>query len=549
MRTKATPLESSTPWERPKLWELEPVGGYHPSEWSENVMDHCALRAHRPSVFEPCRSLLALERSIKRNKQDYGLSSVVGGTRKHEWVAGDRVRIAIGEGAHTTGVIVALPDPVVGRGWWKVRRDGEKKIRSARKNALGALPRPLRHLWDASVTYNDRWFESRAEMYALLMGRQRRLGKGSVCKWVAGNHIVWRRIAEYALAPVSYLDLREGSHALASHQGNLAYWNGSPVHLRPDPRRGVVALAHVDRTPDKNGDENEEQYPMSPRTFVAGVSAVGVSRLRVLRLDWSGDLPDDDPYVYNEPRVYSKDVAHEVLRLVAEHCRELRALRISGSYAGDGSAEDREPIARVLEQCAELRVLWVFDCLHFMPIPTPGRQYALTHIHIGMFDVDNHQSPATFSAWVDAAPNLQHYGCTNGFCESEGLGIDFLEAAADAANLETLDLYGWGAHLDETNAPTNIERLDYVMWALPQNLRIAPYGPYPGAYPGEPGDPIDNETGDFLREAARRVGREDLEILKYSTSPRALENVFDASSTRRPILWDWFEAIKPLCYA
>ena len=86
------------------------------------------------------------------------------------------------------------------------------------------------------------------------------------------------------------------------------------------------------------------------------------------------------------------------------------------------------------------------------------------------------------------------------------------------------------------------------MWALPQNLRIAPYGPYPGAYPGEPGDPIDNETGDLLRKAARRMGREDLEILKFSTSPRALENVFDASSTRRPMLWDWFEATKPLCY-
>ena len=541
MRTKATPSESSTPWERPKQWAMEPIGGLHPSEWSENVMDHCAMRAARPSVFEPCWSVLAAGRSVQRKYgDDWRLPSVVGGTRKHEWVEGDKVRIAIGGGAHTTGVVVTLPANHPDHGWWKVRCDGESKTRNVRRGDLGALPRPLRHLWDAAVTYNDRWFESRAELYALLMGRQRRLGKGSVCKWIAGNHIVWRRIAAYALAPVSYLNLREGSHALGSHQGNVAYWNGSPVHLRPDPRRGVVALAHVDRTPDKDGDENEEQYPMAPRTFVAGVSAVGVSRLRVLRLDWSGDDPDYDP------RVYLKAVAHKVLGLVAEHCRELRALRISGSYAGDGSAEDREPIARVLEQCAELRVLWVFDCVHFMPLPAPGREYALTHIHVGMFDVENHQSPATFSAWVDAAPNLRHYGCTNGFCEGEGLGIDFLEAAADAANLETLDLYGWGAHLDET---TNTERLERAMWALPQNLRIAPYGPYPGAYPGEPGDPIDNETGDFLREAARRMGREDLEILKYSTSPRALENVFDASSTRRPFLWDWFEATKPLCYA
>ena len=42
-------------------------------------MDHCALRAQRPSVFEPCRSVLALERSIKQNKEDDGLSWGVGG--------------------------------------------------------------------------------------------------------------------------------------------------------------------------------------------------------------------------------------------------------------------------------------------------------------------------------------------------------------------------------------------------------------------------------------------------------------------------------------
>ena len=497
-------------------------------------MDHCALRAQRPIVFEPCRSVLALERSIKRNREDYGLSSVVGGTRKHEWVAGDKVRIAIGGGADTTGVVVALPDPVVGRGWWKVRYDGENRIRSARKRALSALPRPLRHLWDASVTYNDRWFESRAELYALFLGRQRRLGKGSVMKWIAGNHIVLRRIAEYALAPVSYLDLREGSHALASHQGNVAYWNGSPVHLRPDPRRGVVARAFVDRTPDKDGDENEEQYPMAPRTFVAGVSAVGVSRLRVLRLDWSSDDPDDPPF-------YSQAVAHEVLRLVAEHCRDLRALRINGE-TGAGSAEDREHIARVLEQCAELRVLWVCDCVNYMPVPKPGRDYALTHIHVGYTEETNETysaTPETFSAWIDAAPNLRHYGCTHGFCDRMGIG--FLEAAAAATNLETLDLAEWGAQDDEM---TDAARLKRIMSALPPNLRIAPYGAYPG------GDPMfDNAIGDALRAAAGAAGRMDLEILKFSTTQHALENVFDASSTRRPMLWDWFEAIKPLCYA
>ena len=55
---------------------------------------------------------------------------------------------------------------------------------------------------------------------------------------------------------------------------------------------------------------------------------------------------------------------------------------------------------------------------------------------------------------------------------------------------------------------------------------------------------FDNAIGDALREAARAPGREDLEILRFFTSPDA-----HLSSTRRPLLWDWFEAIKPHCYA
>ena len=164
MRTKATPSESTTPWERPKQWAMDWT---IPDDWSQNVMDHCALRAARPSVFEPCWQVLAAERSVQRRfGGNWRLPSVVGGTRKHEWVAGDKVRIAIGGGAHTTGVVVALPDPVAGRGWWKVRRDGEKRSGARAKMPSAPSPRPLRHLWDASVTYNDRWFESRAELYA-----------------------------------------------------------------------------------------------------------------------------------------------------------------------------------------------------------------------------------------------------------------------------------------------------------------------------------------------------------------------------------------------
>ena len=131
----------------------------------------------------------------------------------------------------------------------------------------------------------------------------------------------------------------------------------------------------------------------------------------------------------------------------------------------------------MLEQCAELRVFWVCDCADFMPVPTPGRS---TRSHTSTPATPRSASirtrpysatPETFSAWIDAAPNLRHYGCTHGFCG--GMGIGHLEAAAAATNLETLDLAEWGAQDDET---TDAARLKRIMSALPPNLRIAPYG-------------------------------------------------------------------------
>ena len=58
-------------------------------------------------------------------------------------------------------------------------------------------------------------------------------------------------------------------------------------------------------------------------------------------------------------------VAHEVLRLVAEHCRDLRALRIDGLTDNELALDNdvtREPIARVLEQCGIARALGVRLC-------------------------------------------------------------------------------------------------------------------------------------------------------------------------------------------
>ena len=78
------------------------------------------------------------------------------------------------------------------------------------------------------------------------------------------------------------------------------------------------------------------------------------------------------------------------------------------------------------------------------------------------------------------------------------------------------------------------------MSALPQNLRIAPYGTYPenALYA--------HAIGDDLRECALLAGREDLEVLKHNYNSRAndIEGLME-----RPMLWDWHEAIKPLCYA
>ena len=155
------------------------------------------------------------------------------------------------------------------------RRDKNKDVR---KKALSALARPLRHLWDASETYNDRWFESRAELYALLMGRQRRLGKGSVIKWIAGNHIVLRRIAEYALAPVSYLDLRDFYFC-------IDFWNKSTGPAAPGPRarRGRAASLTEHPTEEFSSfSSHEHTWPVSaPSASRGSVSCALIGRVTI----------------------------------------------------------------------------------------------------------------------------------------------------------------------------------------------------------------------------------------------------------------------------
>merc|ERR1712155_289353 len=85
----------------------------------------------------------------------------------------------------------------------------------------------LRRAW-AGRLYNHRWHSSREDMWALLMGRHERCGGDSLLRFLPSDGIAWKRIAGFACAPVSHVEL-------ASYP--------DPVTLAPDPRRGVVARA------------------------------------------------------------------------------------------------------------------------------------------------------------------------------------------------------------------------------------------------------------------------------------------------------------------
>ena len=343
-----------------------------------------------------------------------------------------------------------------------------------------ALSRPRGWLDSQERPYNIRWHSSRDQMWALLMGRHERCGGDSLLRSLPGDGIAWKRIAEFACAPVSHVD--------PSGANQMPHWNNAPVTLAPDPRRGVVARA-------------------------ASGSTVGVARLRVLSFTW------DDRNSYEQLRVT------ETLGLVAQHCRELRALRVQGG--GDGETVDDEAceaaITSVLERCADLRVLSVIDCCDFSPTPTPDRTYRLTHLHLScMFQ--SGVTAAQFAAWIQQAPNLRHYGATS--YQDEDEGIRLLQAATNS-HLETLDL---------TSAPALEE--DVEMWAgddnelrqavsgLPENLRLTPFG---GFMSGE-------QVGRILSDLRVECNRFDLHVIDPDTDD--LE----------PQLWDWGEAVRPLCY-
>ena len=351
-----------------------------------------------------------------------------------------------------------------------------------------ALSRPRGWLDSQERPYNIRWHSSRDEMWALLMGRHERCGSSSVLRSLPGDGIAWKRIAEFACAPVSHVDL--------SGANPMPHWNNAPVTLvpAPDPRRGVVARA-------------------------AGGSTVGVARLRVLSFTWLSSNS------YVQLRVT------ETLGLVAQHCRELRALRLEGSGGGEslddfeGAEACRAAITSVLERCLDLRVLLVIDCCEYSPDATPGRTYALTHLHLGCL-FHTGVTAAQVSAWITQAPNLRHYGAT--YYQDEDEGVRLLEAATNS-HLQTLDLTGAPAMPEDFFDPYDEGRqlLSQALRGLPHNLRLTSFG----------FDEVGDLIGELLLECSETFDRNDLRV----QLPLPGNGV-------GPKLWGWHEAVAPLCY-
>ena len=351
-----------------------------------------------------------------------------------------------------------------------------------------ALSRPRGWLDSQERPYNIRWHSSREAMWALLMGRHERCGGDSLLRFLPSDGIAWKRIAEFACAPVSHVDLSGANH--------MPHWNNAPVTLAPDPRRGVVARA-------------------------AGGSTVGVARLRVLSFTW------DDRNSYEVLRVT------ETLGLVAQHCRELRALRIEGPGGGESLGDDdfegaeacRAAITSVLERCLDLRVLMVVDCCDYSPDATPGRTYALTHLHLGCL-FHTGVTAAQVSAWITQAPNLRHYGAT--YYQDEDEGVRLLEAATNS-HLQTLDLTGAPAMPEDFFDPYDEGRqlLSQALRGLPHNLRLTSFG----------FDEVGDLVGELLLECVETFDRNDLRV----QLPLPGNGV-------GPKLWGWHEAVAPLCF-
>ena len=365
-------------------------------------------------------------------------------------------------------------------------------MRVVREHPPGDSPNVMHHAalnQPGQTPYNIRWHSSREEMWELLMGRHERCGSTSLLRFLPSDGIAWKRIAEFACAPVSHVDTSDAERKW--------YWNNAPVTLAPDPRRGVVARATS--------------------------STVGVARLRVLSFTWSNRNS------YEQLRVT------ETLGLVAQHCRELRALRILGTGGGESLGDDdfegaeacRAAITSVLERCLDLRVLMVIDCCDFSPTATPGRTYALTHLHLGCL-FQTGVTAAQFSAWITQAPNLRHFGAT--YYQDEDEGVRLLEAATNS-HLQTLDLTGAPVLEEDMENEEGRELLRQAVRGLPENLRLTSCG----------FDEVGELVGELLLECLEDCNRNDLRV--------QLPLPGSGVTSVGPKLGRWHEAVSTLCFA
>ena len=173
----------------------------------------------------------------------------------------------------------------------------------------------------------------------------------------------------------------------------------------------------------------------------------------------------------------------------------------------------------------DLRVLMVVDCCEYSPDATPGRTYALTHLHLGCL-FHTGVTAAQVSAWITQAPNLRHYGAT--YYQDEDEGVRLLEAATNS-HLQTLDLTGAPAMPEDFFDPYDEGRqlLSQALRGLPHNLRLTSFG----------FDEVGDLVGELLLECVETFDRNDLRV----QLPLPGNGV-------GPKLWGWDEAVAPLCF-
>ena len=116
--------------------------------------------------------------------------------------------------------------------------------------------------------------------------------------------------------------------------------------------------------------------------------------------------------------------------------------------------------------------------------------------------------------------------CIRDSYQDEDEGIRLLRAATNS-HLETLDLTGAPALEEDVEMwAGNDNEIRQAVSGLPENLRLTPFG---GFESGE-------QVGRMLSDLRVECNRFDLDVIEPDTG------------NLEPRLWDWREAVRPLCY-